>query len=49
MSRNGAARIRCPAKVNLDLRILHRRPDGFHEIQTVFQAIDLWDEVMAKA
>ena len=34
-----------PAKVNLFLRVLDRRPDGFHEIETLFQAIDLYDEV----
>ena len=31
------------AKVNLLLRVLGRRPDGYHEIQTVFQAISLHD------
>jgi 4-diphosphocytidyl-2-C-methyl-D-erythritol kinase len=36
-------RARCPAKVNLFLRVLGRRDDGFHEIRTLFQAIDLWD------
>ena len=34
---------RCPAKVNLALRVLNRRPDGYHELDTVFQAVDLWD------
>jgi 4-diphosphocytidyl-2-C-methyl-D-erythritol kinase len=37
----------CPAKVNLGLRVLGRRPDGYHEIVTVFQAIDLWDRLEA--
>jgi 4-diphosphocytidyl-2-C-methyl-D-erythritol kinase len=36
---------RCPAKVNLSLRVKGERPDGYHEIETVFQAIDLWDEI----
>lgn len=36
---------RCPAKVNLELRVLGRRPDGYHELDTVFQAVDLWDEL----
>jgi 4-diphosphocytidyl-2-C-methyl-D-erythritol kinase len=33
----------CPAKVNLVLRVLGRRSDGYHELDTVFQAVDLWD------
>ena len=37
--------IQAPAKVNLLLKVLGRRPDGFHEIRTVFQAIDLTDEL----
>ncbi len=35
--------VRCPAKVNLSLRVLRRRPDGYHDLDVVFQAIDLWD------
>ena len=38
-------RARCPAKVNLSLRVLGRRADGYHELDTVFQAIGLWDEI----
>lgn len=34
-----------PAKVNLALLVVGERPDGFHEIRTVFQAIDLADTV----
>jgi 4-diphosphocytidyl-2-C-methyl-D-erythritol kinase len=34
---------RAHAKVNLDLRVLGTRPDGYHELRTVFQAIDLHD------
>jgi 4-diphosphocytidyl-2-C-methyl-D-erythritol kinase len=36
---------RTPAKVNLHLEVLHQRDDGYHEIETVFQTIDLRDEV----
>jgi len=32
-----------PAKVNLFLHILGRRPDGYHELQTVFQFAELCD------
>lgn len=31
------------AKLNLDLRVLHRRKDGFHELRTIFQTISLRD------
>ena len=34
-----------PAKLNLFLHILGRRPDGYHELQTCFQFIDLGDEI----
>lgn len=34
-----------PAKLNLYLEILGRRPDGFHELETIFQTLDLHDEV----
>ena len=36
-------RATCPAKVNLGLHVVGRRSDGYHEIMTVFQAIDLCD------
>ncbi len=45
MSAPAAVRILAPAKVNLWLRVLRRRPDGFHELDTLFQAVDLCDEV----
>src|SRR5271155_713197 len=35
-----------PAKLNLFLHIVGRRPDGYHELQTCFQFVDLCDEVM---
>jgi 4-diphosphocytidyl-2-C-methyl-D-erythritol kinase len=38
-----SARVRALAKINLDLRVLGKRPDGYHEIRTVFQTISLAD------
>ncbi len=38
-------RVRALAKVNLDLRVLGPRPDGYHEIRTVFQTISLSDRL----
>jgi 4-diphosphocytidyl-2-C-methyl-D-erythritol kinase len=37
--------VSCPAKVNLHLEVLGRRPDGYHELRTVFAAAGLWDEL----
>ena len=34
-----------PAKINLSLRILDRRPDGFHEIETLIAPISLYDKI----
>lgn len=34
-----------PAKLNLFLHVTGRRPDGYHQIQTVFQIVDLVDEL----
>lgn len=38
-------RILAPAKINWFLEILGRRADGFHEIETVMQAVSLFDEI----
>jgi 4-diphosphocytidyl-2-C-methyl-D-erythritol kinase len=34
-----------PCKVNLLLNILGKRPDGFHELETVMQPVNLFDEI----
>ncbi len=34
-----------PAKLNLFLHIVGRRPDGYHLLQTVFQLVDLCDDI----
>jgi 4-diphosphocytidyl-2-C-methyl-D-erythritol kinase len=41
----GRARLRALAKINLDLRVLHARPDNYHEIRTIFQTISLADTI----
>jgi 4-diphosphocytidyl-2-C-methyl-D-erythritol kinase len=38
-------RVRSFAKVNLALSVLGRRTDGYHDIQTVFQSVDIFDEI----
>ena len=38
-------RVRSLAKINLDLRVLQKRPDGFHELRTIFQTISLADTI----
>src|SRR6266550_3900315 len=45
MSRQRRARVRALAKINLDLRVLGKRPDGFHELRTIFQTISLADTI----
>jgi len=37
--------IPCPAKVNLHLSVLGRRPDGYHELITLMQPVGLFDEI----
>lgn len=38
-----ALAVDAPAKINLFLRVERRRPDGFHDLTTIFHAIDLCD------
>jgi 4-diphosphocytidyl-2-C-methyl-D-erythritol kinase len=42
-----AVRVRAPAKINLQLTVGARRADGYHDLATVFQAVSLYDEVVA--
>src|SRR5690625_3639045 len=37
--------VSAPAKLNLFLHITGRRPDGYHELQTLFQLLDYGDEL----
>jgi 4-diphosphocytidyl-2-C-methyl-D-erythritol kinase len=41
----GRVDVLAPAKLNLFLEILGRRPDGFHEIETLMLAVDLHDRL----
>lgn len=45
---SSSVRVRVPAKVNLLLKVGPLR-DGYHPLQTVFHAVDLYDEVTATA
>lgn len=38
--------VRAFAKINLSLKILSKRPDGFHDIETIMQNISLYDELV---
>jgi len=44
---SGPVRVRVPAKINLHLSVGPLRPDGFHELTTVYHAISLFDELRA--
>jgi len=41
-------RVFAPAKLNLYLDVLEKRPDGYHNIETIFEKIDLKDEIIIK-
>ncbi|MEP9411812.1 MAG: 4-(cytidine 5'-diphospho)-2-C-methyl-D-erythritol kinase [Candidatus Brocadia sp.] len=41
----GKIKIAAPAKINLFLEILGKRPDGYHEIETVMQEVSLCDYI----
>lgn len=36
-------KVQCPAKINLMLKVLNKRDDGFHNIESVMQTINLFD------
>ena len=41
--------LKAPAKINLTLEVLRKRPDGFHEIRSILQTIDLHDMLYIQA
>ncbi|GAA4931523.1 4-(cytidine 5'-diphospho)-2-C-methyl-D-erythritol kinase [Actinoplanes utahensis] len=44
----GPVKVRVPAKINLHLGVGPLRPDGYHELNTVYHAISLFDELTAR-
>jgi 4-diphosphocytidyl-2-C-methyl-D-erythritol kinase len=44
----GPVRVRVPAKINLHLGVGPLRPDGYHELNTVYHAIGIFDELTAR-
>jgi 4-diphosphocytidyl-2-C-methyl-D-erythritol kinase len=45
-TRENALSILAPAKINLSLLVAGKRPDGFHELETVMAKIDWYDEIL---
>lgn len=41
-------KVKAPAKINLTLEVLNKRPDGFHNIQSIMQMINLYDYLTIK-
>lgn len=37
--------VKAPAKINLSLDVLHKRPDGYHEVKMIMTTIDLADRI----
>jgi 4-diphosphocytidyl-2-C-methyl-D-erythritol kinase len=48
MSLPGRVTVRAPAKVNLALVVGPRRADGYHDIVSIFHAVSLYDELVAR-
>ncbi len=44
----GYVRFSAPAKLNLFLKIINKRKNGYHNLQSIFQLIDLQDEIFIK-
>lgn len=40
--------LRSPAKLNLFLKVLNKREDGYHNLITIFERIDLFDKIFLK-
>ena len=44
----GYSKFSAPAKLNLFLKIINKRKDGYHNLQSIFQLIDLQDNIFIK-
>lgn len=40
--------LKAPAKINIGLRIINKREDGFHNLETIFYPVSLCDEISIK-
>ena len=38
-----SVKVQCPAKINLDLKVINKREDGFHNIESIMQTISIYD------
>lgn len=45
---NNDMNIKAPAKINLGLKIINKREDGFHNLETIFYPVKLFDEIFIK-
>ena len=46
--KSGYTKFSAPAKLNLFLKIINKRKDGYHNLQSIFQLIDLKDDIYIK-
>lgn len=45
----GAVHVHAPAKINLFLEVIGKRPDGYHQIETLILSVALYDEITLRA
>ena len=41
--------VRAPAKINLSLLVAGKRPDGFHELETIMAKVNYYDEIIIES
>ena len=42
---DGMYYVKAPAKINLTLDVLHKRSDGYHEVEMIMTTVDLADRI----